>query len=48
MAAIRAAQGDSYLQPQRTLRMGGTITKFAAICVLGLVEAAVGVVAGPH
>ncbi len=48
MAAMRAAMGEAYLQPQRPLGMGGALTKLAVVCVLGIVEAAVGVAACPH
>jgi len=43
-----AALGEAYLQPQRPLGMGGTLTKLAATRVLGIVESVVGVAVGPH
>ena len=48
MAAMRTSLGEAYLQPYRPLGMGGTLTKLAAVCVLGVVAAAVGVATGPH
>ena len=48
MAAMRAAQGEAYLQSQRPLGMGGTLTKLAVTYILGIVEAVVGVAAWPH
>ncbi len=48
MAAMRASLGEAYLQPHRSLGMGGTLTKLAAVCVLGVMENVVGVATGPH
>ena len=48
MAALRALQGDQYMQPQRPMGMGGAISKRAPSCVLAVVDASVGVAVGPH
>ena len=45
---MRAALGEAYLQPQRPMGMGGTLTKLAAMCVMGFVESDIGVAADPH
>ena len=48
MASMRAVMGEAYIHHQRPLGMGGTLTKLAAVCVLGVVDAIVGVATCPH
>jgi len=48
MAVMHAALGEACLQPHRPLGMGGTLTKLAAVCVMGVMEVVAGVAAGFH
>lgn len=47
MEALKQAQGDAYLQPQRPIGMGTAITKLACNCALHLVKEAMGPAVGP-
>ena len=47
MAAMKQAQGPTYLQPQRPLGMGSTFLKLTSNCALHLIRGAMGPAVGP-
>jgi len=47
MEALKLAQGEAYLQPQRPIGMGTTFAKLACNCALHMVKEAMGPTMGP-
>jgi hypothetical protein len=47
MEALKLAQGEAYLQPQRLIGMGTTVAKLACNCALEMVKEAMGPAIGP-
>jgi hypothetical protein len=47
MEALKLAQGEAYLQPQRPIRMGTSVAKLACNCALHVVKEAMGPAVGP-